>query len=40
VPCRNLEELGAAEIETPVRPGDERDIVPALEGRVKISGQE
>jgi hypothetical protein len=32
VPCRNLEELGAAEIGTPVGPGDESDIVPALEG--------
>ena len=38
--CRNFEELGAAEIGTPVGPGDEIDIVPALEGRVKISGQE
>ena len=32
VPCPNLEELGAAEIETPVGPGDEIDIVLALEG--------
>ena len=32
VPCRNPEELGAAEIGTPVGPGDESDIVPALEG--------
>ena len=32
VPCRNLEELGAAEIGTPVGPGDEIDIVPAREG--------
>ena len=32
VPCRNLEALGAAEIGTPVGPGDEIDIVPALEG--------
>ena len=31
-PCRNLEELGAAEIGTGVGPGDESDIVPALEG--------
>ena len=32
VPFGNLEELGAAEIGTPVRPGDESDIVPTLEG--------
>jgi len=32
VPGRNLGELGAAEIGTPVGPGDEIDIVPALEG--------
>jgi molybdopterin converting factor small subunit len=28
----NDHQLGAAEIETPVGPGDEIDIVPALEG--------
>ena len=32
VPCGNLEELGAAEIGTPVGPGDEIDIVPAQGG--------
>jgi hypothetical protein len=32
VPCGNLEELGAAEIGTPVGPGDDIDIVPAQGG--------